>query len=52
VVEDSDLTMNGGGAVGCMSGPTDPECAAIFERLGLSLVDGTTIPGQQLFGVE
>ncbi|WP_211233770.1 MbnP family copper-binding protein [Comamonas composti] len=35
-----------GGAVGCMSGPTDPECGAIFQRLGLSLESGEPdVPG-------
>lgn len=31
-----DITVNGGGAPGCMSGPTDPECPAVFSALGLS----------------
>ncbi|MCR6651720.1 MAG: metallo-mystery pair system four-Cys motif protein [Cellvibrionaceae bacterium] len=34
------LSEDRGGAVGCMSGPTDPECGPIFERLGLSLDSG------------
>lgn len=33
-------TADGGGAPGCMSGPTDPECAPAFATLGLPF--GTT----------
>ncbi|MGV3623782.1 MAG: MbnP family copper-binding protein [Archangium sp.] len=33
--EGSDLDTNQAGAPGCMSGATDPECAPIFQRLGL-----------------
>lgn len=32
----NDITKNGGGAPGCMSGPTDPECPGIFGALGVS----------------
>lgn len=39
----SALTRDQGGAVGCMSGPTDPECEAVFRRLGLSLTDGRPV---------
>lgn len=38
-------TADGGGAPGCMSGPTDPECAPIFPKLGLPF--GTTPAGNQ-----
>lgn len=31
-----DVTVNGGGAGGCMAGPTDPECAPIFRAFGLT----------------
>lgn len=31
----NNITVNGGGAPGCMSGPTDPECAAVFGALGI-----------------
>jgi hypothetical protein len=31
----SDVTRNLGGAQGCMSGATDPECAAVFDALGI-----------------
>ena len=53
VVAGSDLSKNEGGAPGCMSGPMDPECDAIFQRLGLSVKDASTHPDQQkLFSVE
>ncbi|XXX82226.1 hypothetical protein WMF30_26050 [Sorangium sp. So ce134] len=49
----SDLSVDGGGAPGCMSGTEDPECAAIFERLGIDIADGTLHPEtQELFRVE
>lgn len=44
----SDVTFEGGGAVGCMSGTTDPECPAIFKALGLGLTGanaGRTLTG-------
>jgi uncharacterized repeat protein (TIGR04052 family) len=34
-----DLTIDKGGAVGCMTAPDDPECPSIFEALGLNLVE-------------
>ena len=53
IVAGSDLSKNGGGAPGCMSGPTDPDCEPIFQRLGLSVKDASTHPDQQkLFTVE
>ena len=53
VVAGSDLSKNVAGAPGCMSGPTDPECDPIFQRLGLSVKDASTHPDQQkLFAVE
>lgn len=53
VVAGSDLSKNAGGAPGCMSGPMDPECDPIFQRLGLSVKDASTHPDQQkLFTVE
>ncbi|PWB81355.1 MAG: metallo-mystery pair system four-Cys motif protein [Methylocystaceae bacterium] len=39
----TDLLVDKGGAVGCMTAPDDPECPAIFEALGLNLVE--TAPG-------
>ena len=38
-------TADGGGAPGCMSGATDPECGPIFQKLGLPF--GATPPGTQ-----
>lgn len=35
LVSGSNLGQDNGGAPGCMSGPTDPECDAVFERLAL-----------------
>jgi uncharacterized repeat protein (TIGR04052 family) len=35
-----DVAVNGSGAPGCMSAPTDPECPTIFRSLGMKL--GTT----------
>jgi uncharacterized repeat protein (TIGR04052 family) len=32
---DSDLSRDGGGAPGCMSGVDDPDCPGVFTRLGL-----------------
>lgn len=40
---DSDLLNDKGGAVGCMSATDDPECPAVFQALGLNLVE--TAPG-------
>lgn len=36
----SDITQNGGGAPGCMSAGTDPECGPVFRALGLRLPAG------------
>lgn len=35
LVADNNLGEDNGGASGCMSGSTDPECEAIFEKFGL-----------------
>ena len=48
----NNVTVNGGGPTGCMSGNTDPECPAIFNALGLDLTTGvatSTSPAQVLF---
>ena len=43
---DSRLAVDEGAAVGCMSGPTDPEGVAVFKRLGVSLNSGLPLePG-------
>ena len=53
LVSGSDLGKNVSGPPGCLSGATDPECAAIFQRLGMSVKDTMTHPDQQtLFTVE
>jgi uncharacterized repeat protein (TIGR04052 family) len=43
--EGSDLGFDGGGAVGCMSGASDPECPAVFGALQIRLEDGQPIDG-------
>jgi len=50
----TDLSLaDAGGAPGCMSGLTDPECTPIFPRLGLDLATGASDPSQQaLFRIE
>ncbi|MDO6681969.1 metallo-mystery pair system four-Cys motif protein [Oceanobacter sp. 5_MG-2023] len=40
LVADSDITTDEGGATGCMSSATDPECAEIFTNLGLDVTTG------------
>jgi uncharacterized repeat protein (TIGR04052 family) len=38
----NDVTANAGGPAGCMSGPTDPECAGVFNALAIDWKpDGT-----------
>ncbi len=49
VVAGSDLGVNGGGAPGCMSGVDDPECQALFERLGIDLATGSPSAEKQAF---
>ncbi|SFF19340.1 MbnP family copper-binding protein [Paracidovorax wautersii] len=51
----TDLNTDQGGAPGCMSGATDPECAPIFKVLQLDLATGQPInsgSGQTLFRAE
>lgn len=56
--KDTDLTYEGGGAPGCMSATTDPECAPIFKALGLGftgVIGGRTLTGadvQTVFSVR
>lgn len=52
VIADNDIAVNGGGAPGCMSGTTDPECGPLFDRLGLALDTGMPKAGQSFFRVE
>jgi uncharacterized repeat protein (TIGR04052 family) len=39
LLEGSDITVDKGGAVGCMAALDDPECPAVFRALGLNLAD-------------
>ncbi|PKN58230.1 MAG: metallo-mystery pair system four-Cys motif protein [Deltaproteobacteria bacterium HGW-Deltaproteobacteria-14] len=46
LLSDSDL---GAGDAGCQSGDDEPDCAAIFPRLGLALDDAAAAPVQTVF---
>ena len=51
----SNLAYDGGGAAGCMSGSTDPECPGIFQALQIDLASGLPINGgaaQMVFAVR
>lgn len=50
LVADTDIGANAGGAPGCMSGLTDPECATILRGLGITV--GATPGAQTFFRVE
>lgn len=53
LVSGNDMTKELGGAPGCMSGGTDPECPAILTRLGVNPTTGQPDATQQkLFRVE
>ncbi|MCW5653121.1 MbnP family copper-binding protein [Hydrogenophaga sp.] len=39
----NDVTVNGSGPTGCMSGKTDPECVKVFEALAIDLPTGLTV---------
>lgn len=43
-----DLSADQGGAPGCMSGLADPECASIFDGLGIDIATGDLSPEQQV----
>ncbi|MEZ4443243.1 MAG: metallo-mystery pair system four-Cys motif protein [Polyangiaceae bacterium] len=48
VIATSDLGVpDAGGAPGCMSGMTDPECPAVFQNLGIDMMTGTLDPSLQ-----
>lgn len=49
VVATTDLSQDQGGAPGCMSGSTDPECKTTFEKLGLDVKTGQPAAGQEMF---
>ena len=40
LIANSDISVGAGGAPGCMSGATDPECAAVFAQLGMDVSTG------------
>ena len=51
----NDITVDHGGAPGCMSEETDPECGGVFKALGIDWhADGTgtgrSLPNQTVFG--
>jgi len=51
----NDITVDHGGAPGCMSEETDPECGGVFKALGIDWhADGTgtgkSLPSQTVFG--
>ena len=50
LVEGSNLSQDEGGASGCMSGFSDPECPAIFKRLGLPWGDTEAVE-QSVFSI-
>lgn len=52
IVAGADLTVDQGGAPGCMSGIADPECVEPFAALGLSLETGEPVATQAAFRVE
>ncbi len=52
LLEGSDVDANAGGPVGCMSGATDPDCAPLFERLGLDASGAADASKQVVFRVE
>lgn len=45
LVQDNDISTDAGGATGCMSGGTDPECNGVFTQLGLNLANGENDSG-------
>ena len=54
LLEDSNIDVNTPGTMpGCMSSPTDPECTAVFARLGLDIETGApAATAQTVFSVE
>jgi len=51
LVDGASVAQDEGGAPGCMSGPTDPECEGVFANVGLSW-GGNTAPTQSVFMLE
>ncbi len=52
LVAGADLSLNGGGPPGCMSGTTDPECGPMFPKVGLDLTSGAPSGTQSVFKAE
>lgn len=50
LIQDNNLGEDNGGAPGCMSGATDPECEEIFEKFGLSWGENEAVT-QTVFSV-
>jgi uncharacterized repeat protein (TIGR04052 family) len=48
--KDSDISVDKGGAVGCMTALDDPECPALFKAMGLNLTE--TAPGASDGGLQ
>lgn len=49
LVSDNNLSTDQGGAPGCMSKGTDPECNATFAKLGLDINTGSSTLQQSVF---
>ena len=47
LVSEINLSIDQGGAAGCMSGSTDPECLSMFTAIGLDLGTGENLSEQQ-----
>jgi uncharacterized repeat protein (TIGR04052 family) len=43
--KESNLARDGGGAVGCMSDPSDPECGQVFKTLGVGSTESAPSAG-------
>ena len=52
LLEGSDINTDNGVKVGCMSFPNDPECAVMFNTLGLSYGEIPATGSQTIFSVE
>jgi len=52
LVAATNLGIDMAGPAGCMSGLSDPECQALFERLGIDFSSGLAKDGQAVFRIE
>lgn len=52
LLDSMDITMDGGGSAGCISGKTDPECGVILPRLGVNLETGEPSATEGAFVLE